>query len=179
KLGESLVAEKRSLEGEIQSLVKSVDHIKIIVGMQQSYAKLGGMVEELNLSEVIEDAIQINAASLDRHGIQVIKNYQPLPPLVTDRHKILQILVNLISNAKRALQDKASDKTIIITTALQPGRVSVMVTDNGVGIAPESISKIFSQGFTTRKDGHGFGLHSGANTAKELGGSLRTSSEGP
>jgi signal transduction histidine kinase len=179
KLGESLVAEKQELEGEIQSLVKSVDHIKVIVGMQQNYAKLGGIVEELNLEEVVEDAIRINSAALDRHGIHVVKNYQPLPPLVTDRHKILQIVVNLLSNSKRALQEKAEDKKIIITlAAVQPDRVSLSVEDNGIGIPAESISKIFSQGFTTRKDGHGFGLHSGANTAKELGGSLVAQSAG-
>jgi signal transduction histidine kinase len=57
--------------------------------------------------------------------------------------------------------------------------VKIVVADNGVGIAAENVARIFSLGFTTRKDGHGFGLHSGALAEKEFGGALRAHSEGP
>jgi signal transduction histidine kinase len=57
--------------------------------------------------------------------------------------------------------------------------VEVTVTDNGEGIAPDNLTRIFSYGFTTRQQGHGFGLHSGANAAKEMGGQLTAHSAGP
>jgi signal transduction histidine kinase len=127
----------------------------------------------------VEDAIQINAIALERQNISVLRDYHPIPPVVTDRHGVLQILINLISNARHALgHDNPDTKLIVTISTAGPDRVRVSVTDNGVGIPPENLSQIFSMGFTTRKDGHGFGLHSGANAATELGGSLMANSEG-
>ncbi|HEX5747505.1 MAG TPA: ATP-binding protein [Archangium sp.] len=59
------------------------------------------------------------------------------------------------------------------------GLVRIQVHDNGMGIAPEMLTRIFQYGFTTREEGHGFGLHSSALAAQELGGSLTVHSEGP
>ncbi len=179
KLGDVLAQDKRDMQTEIKSLAKNIDHIKIIVSMQQGYAKIGGVVEELDPRDLVEDAIQINNASLKRQQIQLIRNYHPVPSVLVDRHKVLQILVNLISNAKHALSEKASGRELSLgISAPAPDRVRITVGDNGAGIAPENLAWIFSQGFTTRKNGHGFGLHSGANAAKELGGSLTVESEG-
>jgi signal transduction histidine kinase len=179
KLGEVLIQDKRDMQGEIQSLTKNIDHIKIIVSMQQSYAKIGGVLEELDPKDLVEDAIQINSASLERDRIRLIRNYHAVPRVRVDRHKVLQILVNLVSNAKHALREKASDRELTLCiSSLDPGLVSIIVNDNGAGIAPENLSRLFSQGFTTRKEGHGFGLHSGAIAAKELGGSLAVHSAG-
>ena len=178
QLGEVLLQDRREMQGEIESLVKNVDHIKVIVSMQQSYARVGGVLEELDPKELAEDAIQINSASLQRHGIQLIRNYQPVPRVMVDRHKVLQILVNLISNAKHALDNAPERRVTMAVSATGSGRVRLTVQDNGIGIPPENLSRIFSQGFTTRKDGHGFGLHSGANAAKELGGFLTVESKG-
>jgi signal transduction histidine kinase len=179
KLGEILVQDKREMQAEVESLVKNVDHIKVIVSMQQSYARVGGVLEELDPKDLAEDAIQINSAALDRDGIQLIRDYHPVPRVMVDRHKALQILVNLISNAKHALDETTADKKMTMAiSATGSDRVRLTVKDNGIGIPTENLNRIFSQGFTTRKDGHGFGLHSGANAAKELGGSLTVQSEG-
>jgi C4-dicarboxylate-specific signal transduction histidine kinase len=101
--------------------------------------------------------------------------------VLADKHKILQILVNLIRNAKYALDDGSpAEKKMILRVAANGDRqVKISVADNGVGIPAENLTRIFGHGFTTRKDGHGFGLHSGAMTAKELGGSLTAHSDGP
>jgi signal transduction histidine kinase len=178
-LGEHLIAEKHQLRDEIGSLAKNVEHIKIVVAMQQDYAKVLGVFEELNLEELLEDAIRINGACLEHDAIQLTRDYQPLPRVVLDRHKVLQILVNLLSNAKHALAQKAGDKKIIVRLALcQKDRVCVSIIDNGIGIAADQMQRIFSPGFTTRKEGHGYGLHNAANAAKELGGSLNVKSDG-
>jgi signal transduction histidine kinase len=167
------------MQEEIISLTKNIEHIKAIVIMQQGHAKVKGFWEKLDLKELMEDAIQINGVALERQNISVLRDYHPVPLVVTDRHLVLQILINLVSNARHALSNNGPDKKLIVTIApAGPDRVRVSVKDNGVGIPPENVGQIFSMGFTTRKDGHGFGLHSGANAAKELGGSLTVQSEG-
>jgi signal transduction histidine kinase len=100
---------------------------------------------------------------------------------LVDRHKVLQILVNLIRNAKYALDDRGHQDKRMILRIVPDGSaaVKISVIDNGVGIAPENLTRIFGHGFTTRKGGHGFGLHSGALAAKQLGGSLTCLSDGP
>ena len=179
KLGENLVGEKQKMEEELASLVKSVDHLKVIIAMQQDYAKVGGVLETLNVEDLVEDAIRINSAALERHAIQLVRDYQPLPQVLLDRHKVLQILVNLITNAKNALTQKTSGKQIVVRLAAgKANRFCISVSDNGTGIAPEHVGKIFSPGFTTRKEGHGYGLHNAANAAQELHGSLTLHSEG-
>lgn len=164
---------------ELQALRKNIEHIKEIVAMQQRHARGSGVLESLSVTEVIEDAIRINAAGFNRHEVQLTREFSPVPPVLTDRHKVLQILVNLVGNAKYAMADVAGDKRLIVRVASNGTEgVKIEAVDNGVGIAPENLTKIFQHGFTTKKEGHGFGLHSGANAAKELGGSLSVHSDG-
>ncbi|MCS7336738.1 MAG: HAMP domain-containing histidine kinase [Verrucomicrobiae bacterium] len=180
KLGETLTQDKHALQAEVKTLMKSVEHIKVIVSMQQSLAKKGGVLEQVDITELVEDAIQVTAPAYDRHQIELVKEYGPVEPVLVDRHLVMQILINLLTNAKQALMGKTSDKKVIVQVSMpQPDKVRVSVTDNGIGIPPENLDKIFTQGFTTRPDGHGFGLHSGANAAKQLGGSLTAYSKGP
>jgi signal transduction histidine kinase len=179
RLGGVLTQERTYLQTELQSLVKNIEHIKIIVAMQQSNAKTNGVIEQLDPKELVEHALQTQGATYARHNIEVTRDYQPVPRVLVDRHKALQILINLISNAKYALNEKPTDKRVRLSLLTDgPERVLISVSDNGSGIARENLDRIFSQGFTTRKDGHGFGLHSGANAAKELGGSLSVHSDG-
>ena len=92
---------------------------------------------------------------------------------------MLQILVNLIRNAMNACDESGrKDKALTLRIAGAEALVRISVADNGVGIAPETMSRLFTHGFTTRATGHGFGLHSSANAARELGGSLRAESVG-
>jgi PAS domain S-box-containing protein len=180
-LSERLTAEQQDLLKELELLTKNIEHIKEIVAMQQNYARVSGIIESLSIKNLMEDALQMNAAALSRHGILVSRNYEEVPLIAVDKHKILQIFVNLIRNAKYAIDAAARrDKRIEITIGMKDQcRVVVTVKDNGIGIAPDNLTRIFSHGFTTKKDGHGFGLHSGALAAKEMGGSLAAHSEGP
>lgn len=176
-----LTTERETFERELGTLRKSIEHIVEIVAMQQNYARVSALVEDAAPAELIEEALHISAMSLSRHGINVERDFAVVPRVRVTRHKVLQILVNLIRNAKYAMDETGrGDKTMIISLRLgAPGRVEIAVRDNGTGIAPQNLTRIFGFGFTTRKDGHGFGLHSSANAARELGGALRAESEGP
>src|SRR5262249_20578134 len=146
------------------SLAKNVDHIKDIVSMQQSYAKVSGVTEIVKVTDLIEDALRMNASALMRQDVQFIREYdEHLPEITIDKHKVLQILVNLIRNAENACDEAgSSDKRLTARVANGNGRVRIALADNGIGIPPENLVRIFNHGFTTKKDGHGFGLHSGA-----------------
>ena len=178
-LAEAIGSEHTMVIGELEQLRKNIEHIKDIVAMQQSYARTAGVLETVSIPDLIEDALRINAGSLARHDVQTVRDYQARPVVTTDKHKIIQILINLVRNAKYACDESGrSDKKIVVRTTAGEEGVNIVVIDNGVGIPPENLSRIFSHGFTTRVNGHGFGLHSGALAAKELGGSLTVASDG-
>jgi len=164
----------------LATLEQNVDHVGEMVAAQQNYARVSGIAEVVPPAEFVEYGLRISAVSLDRHGIEVVREFLPAPPVSVERQKVLQILVNLIRNAKEAITESGRpDKRLVVGVRVSAaGRVQITVNDNGVGIAPENLTRIFNFGFTTKKTGHGFGLHSGANAAKEMGGSLSARSEG-
>jgi PAS domain S-box-containing protein len=180
-LAQHSVAERDRLLEELDSLQKNIDHIKEIVAMQQTYATMVGIVEPLSAEELMEDSLRMNAGALVRHAVRVIREFHTVSPILGEKGKVLQILVNLIRNAKYAADDGGSpDKTVTLRIERgAPGRVLLTVQDNGVGIPAENLTRIFSHGFTTRENGHGFGLHSSANAAREMKGSLTAHSDGP
>jgi C4-dicarboxylate-specific signal transduction histidine kinase len=96
------------------------------------------------------------------------------------RQKVMQILVNLMRNATESLESSAAGERQLRVglRVVGPERVRFEVQDNGAGITAENLTRIFGFGFTTKKDGHGFGLHSSAVSAREMGGTLTAESEG-
>jgi PAS domain S-box-containing protein len=179
ELAAHLTQEQENILHEVGSLVENIIHIKEIVAMQQNYAKSSGILESLKAADLVEDALRMNLGAMNRHQVKVERDFADTAPILTEKHKVLQILVNLIRNAKYACDDSGrQDKQISLRVRNGDGRVKISVVDNGIGIPAENLTRIFNHGFTTRKDGHGFGLHSGANAAKELGGKLVAFSEG-
>jgi len=181
-VADELAGEQSELIAKMTTIGEHIEHIKEIVAMQQSYAKVSGVYENLAAAELVEDALRLNASAFERHHIDLVREFEENTlEICVDRHKFLQILINLLRNAKHALEDVSEhERRIVIHVGMaSPDRVKIVVSDNGVGIAPEHMTKIFNHGFTTKKDGHGFGLHSGANAAKEMGGSLTARSDGP
>jgi PAS domain S-box-containing protein len=180
QLAEHLQAEQEANVRELELLRRNVDHVKEIVALQQNYASFGGVKEMNNVVDLVEDSLRINEGALSRHEVEVVREFGSVPTLNVEKHKILQILVNLLRNAKYACHDSGrADKRLTVRVANGEGRIRISVIDNGVGIPPENLTRIFNHGFTTRKDGHGFGLHSGALAAQEMGGSLTVHSDGP
>lgn len=174
-----LKEEQELILKETEALHQRIEHIKEIVMMQQTYGRVSGVVETIAPKQLMEDTLKLNAESLVHHGIIIIRRYQDVPSITMDKHQVLQILLNLINNAKQACTGIDRDK--IITLRIFASRnhcLSFQVSDNGIGILPENLNRIFQHGFTTRKSGHGFGLHSGAIAAKGMGGSLKVQSDG-
>jgi PAS domain S-box-containing protein len=179
-LAACLKQEQETVLNEVKMLAENILHIKEIIAMQQNNAQSLGLVETLSAVDLLEDALRLNLGALDRHGIKLVREYAAVPPVAVEKHKVLQILVNLISNAKYACDESGrTDKQITLRIDSRDGGVNISVEDNGVGIAPEHLTCIFNHGFTTRKGGHGYGLHSAALVAAELGGTLQVFSEGP
>jgi signal transduction histidine kinase len=182
-VADALLHDQTSLLEELGALTRNVDHIKQIVQVQQSFAKSAGVIEVVEIAALVEDAIRVNIGSLERYKIHVCRDIPKFPPINMDKHLVLQILINLISNAGHAVEGNSDrERDIVIRAARQErdGRhwLSIAVEDNGAGIEPENLTRIFNHGFTTRKNGHGFGLHSAANAAKQLGGTLSVHSDG-
>jgi PAS domain S-box-containing protein len=176
-----LGSERSALLSESEAVSRNIDHIKEIVAMQQGYARVTGGVEEaLRASALVDDAVRMQAASATHAGIEIAREIAADPEVTIERHKVLQILVNLIANARHACSATGGRVMVRLEAgAASEARFRVIVTDNGAGIAAQDLTRIFQHGFTTRRDGHGFGLHSAALTARELGGSLGAASDGP
>jgi len=178
-LSSQLATEKEELYKELDELSNNIDHIKNVISMQQSYAGSYGVREKIKLSDLAEDSLRINMQGIDRHGIKVVKDYGNSPLIYVDKHKALQVIINLISNARHALVDSAGeDKILNIIIREEDDVASIEVKDTGVGIAEEDIRHLFEYGFKKRRNGHGYGLHHSALVANELGGRISVNSEG-
>jgi signal transduction histidine kinase len=183
RLGENLIGEREQIAAELRTLQQHVEHIKWIVSKQQAYAKTTGLTEPCQPAQLMDDAIGIAGNALGSLGVAVVRDYQPMPEALLQKHKELQILVNLVSNAKNALVESGrADKQMVARVgrvgAGGGGPLRIELCDNGVGIAAEHMDKLFTHGFTTRDHGHGFGLHTSALAAQEMGGSLTCTSAG-
>ena len=180
ELSDELLAEREASVAELATLRSNVEHIKEIVAMQQGYAKRGGITDTVDVRPLVEDSLRMNEGAFSRHGVTIVRDFAEVPPIQLDKHKVLQILVNVIRNAKYACAEKKTggEKRVTVRVRASAGAITVEVTDTGIGIPPENLERIFNHGFTTRAEGHGFGLHSSALAATELGGSLQGASAG-
>jgi signal transduction histidine kinase len=179
-----LQEEQRTITGEIGTLSRGVEHIKQIVAAQQGMAKRRTARVAVRPADLMESALVMQGAALGS-GTRVEREYGELPEVLVDQHRVLQVLINLIGNARQAIGDRGHGGGAITLTcelaevgAEEGERLRLSVTDDGIGIAPENLERIFSHGFTTKKTGHGFGLHGAANAAAEMGGRLTASSRG-
>jgi PAS domain S-box-containing protein len=179
ELAAELQAERDGAVAELAALRGNVEHIKEIVAMQQSYAKRGGIIDKVDMHALVEDSLRMNEGAFSRHGVHIVRDFAAVPLVQVDKHKVLQILVNVIRNAKYACAERqGGDKRVTVQIRADQQSLHIAVIDTGVGIPPENLQRIFNHGFTTRRDGHGFGLHSSALAAQELGGSLLAASAG-
>ncbi len=178
-LSAGLKKEQQEIVNEVEVLHQQIDHIREVVTMQQTYGRVFGVVETMQPEALMEDALILNAGALSRSHIEVVRDYCTAPDVTVDRHTVIQILLNFINNARYACSENDGPKKVTLRIFNPaPERVAFQVQDTGVGISPENMNRIFQHGFTTRKHGHGFGLHSGALAARALGGTVTAASDG-
>ncbi|MEO0652899.1 MAG: ATP-binding protein, partial [Planctomycetota bacterium] len=175
-----LRAERDDVRRELAESGSGIEHIRELVASQQALAGRSTVEERTQITDQIEKAVSVTAsASGGSDCVEIVRDLEPLPSQLLDRHKLLEILVNLVQNARQAVSSEAADTpTITIRAAREGDRLRISVADNGKGIAPEDLERIFAHGFTTRREGNGFGLHASANSARQLGGNLTVHSEG-
>ncbi|MGD0390935.1 MAG: ATP-binding protein [Tepidisphaeraceae bacterium] len=183
ELSECLSREQTGLIDELRTVATGLDHIKEIVSAQQQHAKSGAARVRVSPADLFERAIAMDLGVWPGENLTIVRDFPQIAPVVMDKHKVLQILVNLLSNAKKAVStSKHAEKRIELSTRQIDGSdksvIRFEVKDNGIGIHPDNLAKIFAHGFTTRSEGHGFGLHSSANAAGEMGGKLTVASDG-
>ena len=178
-LNQQLREEQKSIREELDSLIKHIKHIETIVRSQQSHATQSSIIEDIILEDVIEESLDMNNTAIINAGINITRDFQTIGTFSGEQHKIMQILVNLIRNAIESIMEQNPEKPILsLTIQQQDDALSISIKDNGVGIDEEGLKKIFTFGFTTKKQGHGFGLHGGILEAKNMGGTLNVDSAG-
>lgn len=179
KLEDGFNAEHKRTMEQITRLMDKVNAIVDVIAAQQSYAGASGLTEEYNLSEVVEDALTMQSGSTTRYGVSILKDFHDIPQVPIQKTKLVHILINLIKNAKESMIEiQQQHRKLTVSIDSNNGAIFLKINDTGSGIAHENLEKIFSHGFTTKQDGHGFGLHSSANYMKEMGGRMWAESEG-
>lgn len=174
-------AERAHVVEELTRLNSHVSHAKTVVRGQQRLARSGGMIKDVSVPELVSTAQALVGGRRFAHA-QFNTDIQ-CETVVADEHRVLEILVNLLKNASEAVVDAQAPQISVTATGAgdcsPPSQVVLRVSDNGVGLDEEARRRIFEHGFTTKHDGHGFGLHYCAIAAKEMGASLEVESEGP
>lgn len=179
KLGHALKNENQSLIENSSRMMQSINIISNIITTQQKYAKGNLYTETLNLALLIEESLDIQATSFRNHSIVITTDIQKIPDITIDSAKFHQILTNILINAKQALfHNPIDNRKVHIVLRKKLGFAILSIKDNGIGIDKDSLIEIFQHGFTTKKNGHGFGLHSCANLLAEMGGNIKARSEG-
>ena len=175
----TLIAIRTSQLAEADSLIENIDHIRVLIRHQLSNTKCRILIESFQLHAILQKCMEINAQNIWAAGISVELFCPPVLEVKTDRHKLQQIVVNLIKNAVEAFDESTPlGREITIRVCEMGDDIQIAVSDTGIGIDEKLVDKLFQHGFTTKNNGHGFGLHSAALDANILGGSLSVASEG-
>lgn len=179
-LTEQLSTENAAVDQELRRIMEGIEHIKILVQSQQSYAGHAGVLETSSVSEIVDAALEMTAGVVPEISVEVVREFQELPACKVDRHRLIEILVNLLQNARQAMQapELTERRLTVRVRRTGNGQVAIEVDDTGVGIERENLERVFMHGFTTKRNGHGFGLHASANAATEMNATLVAHSDG-
>jgi C4-dicarboxylate-specific signal transduction histidine kinase len=172
KLDAAADARRERVRGELVRIREAADHVVSIVHAQQEISTSRGLVERVTVGSLLDQSHLLLSASLLRHEI-VFSTAGNVEAVVTlDRHRAVQIITNLVANARDALRDARGERSILVNVNADSETISVDVVDTGPGMEADVAARVFEHGYTTKADGHGFGLHASALAAVEMGGEL-------
>jgi C4-dicarboxylate-specific signal transduction histidine kinase len=154
-----------------------MEHIRVIVRAQQEHAGSRDIAQSMSLAELVDEVLHLQREELRRQGVALTVEVEDRSCSLY-RHKVAQILTNLVLNARDAAIAGERDRAVEVRGVVDEGWVVLTVHDSGPGVPPEILGRIFEHGFTTKDGGHGFGLHSSANNAQQMGGSLGSTNGG-
>ena len=178
-LGATIITEQQQLQKEVSFLREHLDQVQQFVAAQEKYTHVVSVQETVPAGRLVEDAIELVAGEFNQQGVALIRNWGETPEITVDKHRFTEIFANLLRNALRAcVQSDRPDKQVVVT--IGPGNANMLrfeIADNGIGILPENLTKIFAT-HSTRNRGFGWGLHNSANAARAMGGSLTAHSDG-
>jgi NO-binding membrane sensor protein with MHYT domain len=169
--------EQKAIGKEMEVLTDNVNTIKEIIMTEQDLSKMDDATQTVAINRLLDEALLITGFTY-KMDIAVEKNYTKIKPIKINKVKLLQALINILRNAKDAVNESSNkDKIILIETEIIKNKVFIKISDNGIGIEPKNLNKLFIYGFTTKKSGHGFGLHNSAIAISEMGGKITVSSQ--
>jgi C4-dicarboxylate-specific signal transduction histidine kinase len=162
----------RWLDREVPEIAEALDAIRQIVGeahrasgvirgIREFSRKAAPEMVQLDINDVIEEAIALVRHEALRHGVTIRPQLAPAVPMVRgDRIQLQQVIINLVINAVQAMAAITDrERVLFVRTQRQdPGQVLVAVEDAGVGIEPGNADRLFSAFYTTKPDGLGMGL---------------------
>ncbi|MDZ7814734.1 MAG: ATP-binding protein [Planctomycetota bacterium] len=180
-LAEAVDKSRQQLIENVNFINEKLDHVSEIISLQQSVASVRGIIEKVNVKDLIVDAMEINREAITKRNIKVRFMFGEVPVIRVEKNKLIQVLVNIIKNAIEAIDSSDSERDEMVVSASYSKKtemVSIDVKDSGIGMTAEVRANLFKFGFTTKEQGSGFGLHSSYNLIKAMGGTINAQSEG-
>jgi signal transduction histidine kinase len=176
-VGAQLGDNTQKLVGELTDLDRCVHHLRDIIGAQQSLIPMGGSIEPTDLRDLVEVALLVQAPDFAR--VETLRELDDLPLIMTDRHKLLKIIVCFVSNARDALLLAGPGPARITVKLYRDAEDAVFaIEDTGLGMTAETLAHLWEFGFTTKRNGSGVGLHASAIAAREIGATVAAHSDG-
>jgi signal transduction histidine kinase len=180
RLSVELESDQSELAELLQTLHDNVQHIHSVIRDQRQHTLKSIDTKRFSMQEIVDEAVGCCQAKLHQDKIAV--EFSPDSDCVveSDRSLLLQIVINLIGNARNAMvESNCEDPVLQLSLRQKENTISLSVRDRGCGMSEETLAKVFNAHFTTRAAGTGLGLHFCAITLKRLGGNIKAHSDGP
>jgi len=178
QLDQALTTEHQDLRREVGRLAEHVALMRSIVEAQQTIAKVGNTVEPALPRDLVEQTLSMFRLDFEARFVDLVTELPDIGKVVLDKQATLQVLSNLVRNAIEALEGVELPRRLVVRTAVEGDGIWFEVEDTGMGIAPQHAERLFDHGFSTKRNGHGFGLHASLIAARTMNGTLQAYSKG-
>ena len=168
---------RTDISPQLAIIREEVERSDRIITQIMGYAQLSeGHVEKLDLVDEVNRAVEETFPAAVETGVRIERRYAPhLPPLLMQQQHLSQILINILQNAREALNGKG--RVIVLVAVRRDESVEIIIADNGPGIAPEKIERVFEQYYSTKEKGTGLGLAIVKHNVELYAGKVRAESE--